>query len=213
MDAKSRDVIWVRDEGTCQKCGVEVIKCERVFSPKKEAQLQLANIKGIPIYTFSLKYNSCGKKTPVWTYYLSLFAVQDELVDTIYCISDVAKLDEELTEVNNNVKLANSNRVEKSIINTCVNCGAPQSSNLVKEELISLLEQDKKRADKRIKEYMNSSTDDDDDPFLYPHVITPLKYYLLNDLTIENLKVKKGRRTPNSMESLIGEIHHMDRNW
>jgi hypothetical protein len=211
MDAKLRDAIWERDKGTCQKCGVEVIKCERVFSPKKEAQLQLANIKGIPIYTFSLQCNSCRKKTPVWTYFVSLFAIQDELEDTIYCVGDVRKLDEQLAEINNNIKLANITEAEKSFTNICLYCGSSQSNELVKKELINLLEKEEKRAKERYEEYMHSSVDDD--PFEYVHVITPLNYHLSNNLKVEDFNVKKGRRKSNPLESLIGEIHHIDRNW
>ena len=61
MDEKLRRMIWIRDKGICQKCGIKLTETKYPPKPKDIASKELSNLKEIPI----IKWKTNSPKKPI----------------------------------------------------------------------------------------------------------------------------------------------------
>ncbi len=75
--------VWLRDKGTCQKCGKELTKIIDYFNEIVE---EIHSLKEMEIYKWERCCWKCEKKTPRVSYYIE--------VNFNYHIGDIQKIDE-----------------------------------------------------------------------------------------------------------------------
>lgn len=125
-----RNEVWLRDEGTCQKCGKKLFDI-KIINPYNEILEELQSLKEIKIYKWERSCWKCKKKTPRVSY--------DVVVGYSYHIGSIQKIDEKLMEQYPFVKRKFSYTWGKEIIeNLCIHCGELQGNFYISEELLFL---------------------------------------------------------------------------
>jgi len=183
MDDEIRKIIWIRDKGTCQECGIKLTKTVYPPNPKDEAAKELNGIKEIPIIKWNWKCWNCDKETPIVTYHFK--------TDGIQTIGSVDKLDKFLLSKYSFVNKIYTNSGRKFISNVCINCKNLQGNTYVETELRHSMA----GWNEELKKQMF------------------VDFKLSNNLTVEDLKIPDIEPPPYEERILNGEIHHVDFNW
>jgi hypothetical protein len=184
MDEMLRSIVWKRDRGICQECGIKLTKTVYPPNPKDVASKELSNLTEIPIIKWKWECWYCSKDTPIVSYYFENYF-------TSYSIGMIDKLDSLLLKEYSFVNRTYTKSMGKVIANTCINCNKPQGNSHVAHELSDLMAPWKKEEEKQ----------------------SLIETTIPNYLIVDDLGLPDIEPPPYEEKILAGEIHHIDLNW
>lgn len=126
MNDELRNIIWERDNNTCQYCRKSLL--QRI-EPLKEIDELLSEIKEVDIYQWTKICWKCGAETTIVTYLLE--------ISENYHIGSIENLDMELMKRYQFVKRKYSHTMGTEVIaNTCIHCNSLQGNRYILKDII-----------------------------------------------------------------------------